>query len=337
MTSTARSAVRTDQLAVLFVHGVGIRRADYARTAISALRKEFAKSTNDQAANDDLIIESAYWAPAVMEREDRLLAGAFPDRAGGWFSGLNNLTHRISNGSSLAMVPMALSGIVRHVPGLPRIHWPTLRWAVSNFVGDIVAYQVTPSSRVVYDAVHACVDEALAALAVRAPEAPLIVVAHSLGSVIAADHFYDLHKGRRHKATPLERGETLTSFYTLGSPIALWMERFGDFSRPVEIPGKTSDDPVIAAAAEWINFYDADDVLAFPLKGLSADYDKAVDEDRSVSVGAFPLGMSPVSHVAYWNDKAVLRPIANSLAWLWNARRDPEVRAAGRLRGSHED
>ena len=86
---------------------------------------------------------------------------------------------------------------------------------------------------------------------------------------------------------------------------------------------------MIAAAAEWINFYDADDVLAFPLKGLSEDYDEAVDEDRSVSVGALLIGMSPVSHVAYWNDKAVLRPIANSLAWLWNARRDPHVRGGG--------
>jgi hypothetical protein len=320
----------SDTIAVLFVHGVGIRQPDYARTAIRALRTEFAKSANDPSADGDLLIEAAYWAPAVMDREDRLLAGAFPDRAGGWFSGLNNLTHRISNGSSLAMVPMALSGIVRHVPGLPRVHWPTLRWAVSNFVGDIVAYQVSPNSRVVYDAVHACVDEALAALAAKAPDAPLVVVAHSLGSVIAADHFYDQYKGRRRGATPLERGETLTSFYTLGSPIALWSERFGDFSRPLEIPGKSSDDPVIAAAAEWINFYDADDVLAFPLKGLSDDYDKAVDEDRSVSVGAFPLGLSPVSHVAYWNDKAVLRPIANSLAWLWNARRGSDLGERGR-------
>lgn len=324
------SMVGRDKLAVLFVHGVGIRQADYAQTAIRALRKEFTKSTKDASANNDLIVEAAYWAPAVMERGDRLLANAFPERAGGWFSGLNNLTHRVSNGSTLAMVPMALSGLVRNVPGIPAVHWPTLRWAVSNFVGDIVAYQVTPNSRIIYDAVHAHIDEALARLAERAPDAPLIVVAHSLGSVIASDHFYDLHKGRRSAATPLERGETFTSFYTLGSPIALWTERYGDFSRPVEIPGKTSDDPVIAAAAEWINFYDPDDVLSFPLKGLSAHYDQAVDEDRSVSVGAFLLGMSPASHVAYWNDKAVLRPIANSLAWLWIARRDPTVRAAGR-------
>ena len=78
---------------------------------------------------------------------------------------------------------------------------------------------------------------------------------------------------------------------------------------------------MVATAAEWINFYDADDVLAFPLKGLSPAWDKAVDGDRSVSVGALIIAMSPVSHVAYWNDTAVIRPIANSIAWLWNARR----------------
>ncbi|HEY8059363.1 MAG TPA: hypothetical protein VID94_11450, partial [Acidimicrobiales bacterium] len=247
---------------------------------------------------------------------------AFPDRAGGWFSGLNNLTHRISNGSNLSLLPLALSGLVRHVPGMPRIHWPTLRWAVSNFVGDIVAYQVTPNTRVVYDAVHAEVAKALGRLAERAPDAPLFVVAHSLGSVIAADHFYDLSKGRRRAATPLEGGRTLTGFYTLGSPIALWTQRDGDFARPPQIPARTSRDQVLATAAEWINFYDADDVLAFPLKGLSEEWDKAVDEDRSVSVGAPIISMSPVSHVAYWNDTAVIRPIANSMAWLWNARRD---------------
>src|SRR4029077_6080867 len=137
------------------------------------------KSTNDPASAADLIIEAAYWAPAVMEREDRLMQGAFPGKVGGWFSGLNNLTHRISNGSTLALVPMALSGLVRHVPGIPRIHWPTLRWAGSNFVGDIVPLPVPPHSRGALGAVHGCVDQALRRLAEQAPDAPLIVVAHS--------------------------------------------------------------------------------------------------------------------------------------------------------------
>lgn len=310
-----------DRIAVLFVHGVGIREPDYARTAIAQLRKQFQAATGIPNADDDLVIESAYWAPAVVDREDRLSERAVPGFASGWFSAMNKLTQKVATGSTLSLVPLALSGLVRHVPGIPRIHWPTLRWAVTNFVGDVVSYQVSPHSREVYDAVHAEVARALARLAEQAPDAPLFVVAHSLGSVIAADHFYDLSKGRRKASTALEGGRTLTGFYTLGSPIALWTQRDGDFAKPLQIPARTGKDPVLATAAEWINFYDADDVLAFPLKGLSPEWDKAVDEDRSVSVGALLIGMSPVSHVAYWNDTAVIRPIANSIAWLWNARR----------------
>ncbi|HEY5878651.1 MAG TPA: hypothetical protein VIU11_07065 [Nakamurella sp.] len=309
------------RIAVLFVHGVGIREPDYARTAIAQLRTQFRAATGHPTADDDLIIESAYWAPAVVDREDNLQQRAVPGFASGWFSAMNKLTQKVATGSTLALVPLGLSGLVRHVPGIPKIHWPTLRWAVTNFVGDVVSYQVSPHSREVYDAVHAEVAKALGRLAAQAPDAPLFVVAHSLGSVIAADHFYDLGKGRRTAATALEGGRTLTGFYTLGSPIALWTQRDGDFARPLRIPARTSPDPMLAAAAEWINFYDADDVLAFPLKGLSEEWDNAVDEDRSVSVGAPIIGMSPVSHVAYWNDAAVIRPIANSIAWLWNARR----------------
>jgi hypothetical protein len=310
------------RIAVLFVHGVGIREPDYARTAVAQLRAQFRAATGDERADDDLIIESAYWAPAVLARQDRLSERTVPGFASGWFGAMDRLTQKVATGSTLSLLPLALSGLVRHVPGIPKIHWPTLRWAVTSFVGDVVAYQVSPHSREVYDAVHAEVAKALARLAERAPDAPLFVVAHSLGSVIAADHFYDLGKGRRAAATALQAGQTLTGFYTLGSPIALWTQRDGDFASPLQIPARTSPDPVLASAAEWINFYDADDVLAFPLKGLSADWDKAVDEDRSVSVGALLLGMSPVSHVAYWNDAAVIRPIANSIAWLWNARRE---------------
>ncbi|MFN8199212.1 MAG: hypothetical protein U0R72_12920 [Nakamurella multipartita] len=89
----------------------------------------------------------------------------------------------------------------------------------------------------------------------------------------------------------------------------------------MQIPARTSPDPVLASAAEWINF-DADDVLAFLLRDLSADWDKASTRTGRSRSRALLLGMSPVSHVAYWNDAAVIRPIANSIAWLWNARRE---------------
>ena len=81
------SASPPERLAVLFVHGVGIRQPDYAESAIRGLRKEFAKATGGQEGDGELVVESVYWAPAVMEREDRLLRAAFPDRAGIWFRG----------------------------------------------------------------------------------------------------------------------------------------------------------------------------------------------------------------------------------------------------------
>ena len=64
MTSTSPP----ERLAVLFVHGVGIREPDYAESAIRGLRKEFAKATGGQEREGELVVESVYWAPAVMER-----------------------------------------------------------------------------------------------------------------------------------------------------------------------------------------------------------------------------------------------------------------------------
>ena len=152
---------------MLFVHGVGIREPDYARTAVAQLRAQFRAATNDERADDDLIIESAYWAPAVLARQDRLSERTVPGFASGWFGAMDRLTQKVATGSTLSLLPLALSGLVRPVPGIPKIHWPTLRWAVTSFVGDVVAYQVSPHSREVYDAVHAEVAKALARLAER--------------------------------------------------------------------------------------------------------------------------------------------------------------------------
>ena len=52
-------------------------------------------------------------------------------------------------------------------------------------------------------------DEALRGLAVQGAGRTLVVVARSLGSVMASDHFYDLTRGANDAGdSPLERGET---------------------------------------------------------------------------------------------------------------------------------
>ena len=79
-----------------------------------------------------------------------------------------------------------------------------------------------PKGRAVYDAIHKTMAEGLKRLAGKAgPTAPLCVVAHSLGTVIACNYLYDLQKTEGSfidkdlctltQVTPLEHGETFAS------------------------------------------------------------------------------------------------------------------------------
>jgi hypothetical protein len=74
--------------------------------------------------------------------------------------------------------------------------------------------------------------------------------------------------------------------------------------------------PLHERRAQWVNFHDPDDIVAYPLRTLNAHYAEAVDRDQAVSVGPPILGNTPVSHVAYLNSRKVMRPIAQRLAML---------------------
>ena len=232
------------KIAVLFIHGVEINDRHYAENAIRLLRTEYERACKGME-RAELEIEAAYWIPVVEPGLNRIVNASFGDGFASWTRRLDALVHRIDNGSFLAMLPLVVSGLLGRVPGLPKAHWPTLRWAVTYFLGDVIAYQIAEGSDTNYDAIHARVDQALATLAERAPDAPLCVIAHSLGTVIASDHFYDLQKKARKRprtksATALQSGQTLTWLYTLGSPIALWMVRYPKFDAPVKLPGRTA-------------------------------------------------------------------------------------------------
>lgn len=335
MTSTKPSGspfVAEDEIAVVFVHGVEVRDPSYASNAIRLLRQELVKATGDRSVGTRVHIQSVYWKPAVADQEDRLVERAFPSRFTTWVRWLNGLVHRVNNGSNAALLPLAATGLLRSVPGLATSNWPTLRWAVTYFVGDAIAYQTTASDSTIYDEIHGRFEEALRAVAARNASAPLCVIAHSLGTVIASDHFYDIQNGLRPTGkTPLEAGQTLTWFYTLGSPIALWMVRHPGLDKPIRIPARESDDVALRSSAQWVNFYDPDDIIAYPLRDLSEEYAKAVNEDRPVRVGPAPLSATPVSHVAYWNDRSVMRPIAQRLATMLTS--SAGSASAGRTRG----
>ena len=158
--------------------------------------------------------------------------------------------------------------------------------------------------------------------------APLCVIAHSLGTIISSNYFYDLSKSRRpgmvsglvrnvKKNTPLENGETLTLFYTLGSPIAIWSLRHVDSGTPIRVPARNLGKHHDELRGEWINFYDHDDVIGYPLRPLNDAYKQSVTKDVPINAGGFLLSWNPLSHTSYWTDDDVTKPIARTLVRVW--------------------
>ena len=186
-----------------------------------------------------------------------------------------------------------------------------------GLLGDSIAYQPLPgNNHDFYDQIHQAVANELGTLATQAGgNAPLTIVAHSLGTVIATNFIWDAQHSRTvtpaSDASPLSCCETLTNLYTLGSPLAIWSLRYPDFGEPITVPS-----PQSALPGEWINFFDDDDVVAYPLQGLNARYGTAV-QDQEVNVGGWLSSWNPVSHTGYWTDNDATIPIARKLVQDW--------------------
>lgn len=282
------------RIAVAIVHGIGEQKPDFAAGIICELLERFTKlvkshTTHPQA---ELVMEPVYWAPVLQQDE-------------------NELWKRLLAGGELDFI------------GLRRF--------MVNFAADAIAYQPVPGERFTYEKIHAEMARAISRLATGAgPDAPLCVIAHSLGTVIASNYFYDLQTDARKRLipsaarkemgkTPIERGETFTSLYTFGSPIALWSLRYSEFGRPIKVPSPklSGHHPGLEAESEWINFYDKDDVIGYPLKKLNDAYRQAVKKDIQVNAGGWLSSWNPLSHNGYWTDNDVTRPIAEGLARVW--------------------
>jgi len=197
-----------------------------------------------------------------------------------------------------------------------RLDWAWLRKFVMGVLADAVAYRrPNPGQYDHYQAIHQRVYERLAELSVRGGRAaPLVVAAHALGSVIFSDHVGDEQRRRGPGRDPLTRCETLAGLITFGSNIPLFtlgLEQVKPIVFPP--PGSALSDPV-RAAARWMNYFDRDDVLGYPLRPISQPYSATVHEDVSLGVGSLLSGMTPVSHTAYWHDADFVDRVAAQVA-----------------------
>jgi hypothetical protein len=278
------------KIAVMIVHGVGRPDPGFADGLMGDLAKRFRGATG----TDDLVMKPAFWAPVLQDAE-------------------NELWRRLGTGGPMDFVK--------------------LRRFMMDFAADAIAYQPAPRERAIYEGVHQVLAKTLRDLSAAAgPTAPLVVISHSLGTVIASNYFYDLHHQGKRKIvpksvfkkmgpSPLDRAETLALFFTLGSPLALWSLRYRDFGKPIVVPSPQLGKHHPKMKGGWVNFYDQDDVIGYPLRTINSAYKRAVKEDRAVNVGGLLSSWNPTAHTEYWTDRDVVKPIAEELVSLWKQAR----------------
>jgi len=188
---------------------------------------------------------------------------------------------------------------------------PFLRKFGMSFMGDVVAYQGEP----VYNEIHRCLAEALRAN-LKTGSGHLTILAHSLGSMIASDFVYD-HTIKIGKTFQDGFGVSFSNFFTLGAPLVLYAMRSANgeaftparlldhFDRPVRVESETG---------YWLNLFDDDDIIGYPIKPVNRFYREAVTADLTVTVGDFLTRWNPLSHAHYWDDGGVCRIVADKLA-----------------------
>ena len=142
----------------------------------------------------------------------------------------------------------------------------------------------------------------------------MVVLAHSFGGHILSNYVWDSQRWPRQELSAFERMNWLTGIITFGCNIPLFT-----FACPKIVP-ISFPPPRLAkrlkSKAQWLNYYDPDDVLAWPLKSVNAAYARVVSDDRLINVGGAVIGRTPFSHLRYWSDLGFAREVAAFLVTL---------------------
>lgn len=217
----------------------------------------------------------------------------------------------------------------------PRIRWRYFRKFIMDFLSDSTSYQMVPTSKpgTTYAKVDERIGRTFADLRKRCdPDSPLVVIAHSLGAFIMSNYIYDRQAaksrtgsaGTSQDLSALERMETLAGFISFGCNIPLFAPSIQPYV-PIAVPASTLELEPWGTRRKWLNIYDKDDVLGWPMAEMASEALGLMDpghrerwrgmvEDCPMEVGRrFWERWSPLSHNAYWTDPAFLDKVAGFL------------------------
>lgn len=189
-----------------------------------------------------------------------------------------------------------------------------LRWNESRefflyAFSDATTYHLHPERQdSVYQEVHRIVQKNIKHLQGQLEaNSPIVIIAQSLGGQVISNYLWDAqhNRGIWDNQTPDETGliPQLQLLITTGCNIPLFVSGFKDI-QPISKP---RDD------FQWLNFFDNDDVLGWPLEPLSPEYGELVS-DRAINTG-----LTPLSHRNYWKDRDFVNPAAIRIRQLYEA------------------
>lgn len=248
------------RLGVMIIHGMGDTQKNFADKLIAKLSKQLGKKA------EQVVFLPCYWSPILQKYQDQT-----------W--------RNLLKGS--------------------RMDAKSLRKFIIGALGDAAGYLsgYFKSGQPAYKDIHEDVRSYLGKLEKKlnsSSPVPLMVLAHSLGSIIMSNYIWDEQTQQGIGKTPFECTETLTSFITYGSNIPLFLPPRSAIEC-IRFPSKDLPEKY-KNVAQWINVYDPDDVLGYPLDTIWTKQNGTIIKDVTINAGIWPLSETPLSHTYYNED-----------------------------------
>jgi len=272
------------KLAVAVIHGIGSQGDKQPESTddllfSAELKQRVARELNLAEFDDEIAWREIFWSDVLQDRQQKYL-----------------------------------SKIKR------RTRSDKLRSFVLCNLSDASAYRKTnsDSNDNTYQNIHKRVTKTIADLE-RDVEAgsPLVILAHSLGGHIMSNYIYDINNGNESAATPFRNLKTMAGFITFGCNIPLFTFAYDPKKIfPIKFPGEDLPQNM-KISPWWLNFYDKDDILGYPLKDIGPNYEKLVAngelKETPINAGNIFASWNPLSHNSYWKDDDLYRPISKFL------------------------
>lgn len=263
------------KLAIAIIHGLGSEEEFYSVELKHRICEQYL-TLGKNRNEDDLVFHEIYWGDLVKDE-------------------LNNFRTLANYKSDLT--------------------YQKLRQIMTDT--QVLALLYSPG-RALYDAINTRIKDELRKFSthrnIDSSSTPLVILAHSYGGVMMT-HYIEQMQQLSSERSHFESMKTLTGYVTFGNPMGTYLVNSDDLilGKPCNITGELLDDK-LKSKARWYNFYDKDDIIAYPLKGLSDEFNAAVYADIEINVGTAVTSWNPGCHTGYWEDKDFYRPVAKFIS-----------------------